>query len=184
MTAWFALFGAQVGLIATHRVALHRELGFAGLFLAALVAGLGVIVSLSLAKRRLIAHPNSTAAPLLLGLQLFGIVVVFSILVSTAVYLRGRPSYHKRLMALAMLSVLGPALTRLPLSVVQNHDVTAAIALNISCVLLCVGADVVLHRRLHPAFGWGGALVIGSIFVVAPFAQTAFWIGVVRRMLL
>ena len=91
MTLWYALFVAQVSLVATRRVALHRKLGFAGVGLASLVAILSIMVSFGLAKREMLAHPDSTDAPLLLGLQLFGIVLVFVILVSLAVYLRRRP---------------------------------------------------------------------------------------------
>jgi hypothetical protein len=183
MTLWYALFLVQVRLVATHRVALHRKLGIAGVFLAGLVAVLASLVSLGLAKQRLAVHPNSTGAPMLLGLQLFAIVLVFVILISLAVYLRRRPDYHKRFMTLAMLTVLGPALTRLPFSFIANHDVSVAIVVDISCILLCIIADTVINRRLHPVFGWGGALVIGSIFAVAAFAQSAAWIHVVRRVL-
>jgi hypothetical protein len=152
MTLWYALFLVQVGLVATHRVALHRKLGIAGIVLAGLVAVMGTLVSLGLARRRLQVNPNSTGAPLLLGLQLFGIVLVFVILISLAVYFRRRPDYHKRFMTLAMLNTLGPALTRLPLSFVANHDVSLAIGISISCLLICVIADAVINRRLHPVF--------------------------------
>ena len=183
MTLWYALFIVQVRLVATHRVALHRRLGIAGVFLAGAVAVLGVTVSIGLAKRRLAAHPDSTGAPFLMGLQLFSVVLVFMILISLAVYLRRRPDYHKRLMTLAMLTVLGPAIVRLPIGFIEKGYISATIGVAISFVLICVVVDTVRNRRLHPAFGWGGGLVIGSIFVVAPFAQTSLWIHFVRRLL-
>jgi len=183
MTLWYALFFVQVRLVATHRLALHRKLGIAGVFLAGLVAVLGTIVSLGLAKRDLLAQPHSSDVLLLLAFQLFDIVLVFVILVSLAIYLRRRSDYHKRFMTLAMLSVLGPALTRLPLPFIANHNIPVAIAMAISCVLICVIADTIRNRRLHPAFGWGGSLVIGSIFVVGAFAQSSFWIRLAPRLL-
>jgi hypothetical protein len=179
MTLWYALFIVQVRLVAAHRVALHRTLGVAGVFLAGAVATLGTTVSIGLAKRDLLAQPKS-GAPFLLGLQLFAIVLVFVILVSAAVHYRRRPDYHKRLMTLAMLSTLGPAITRLPLGLTKGHNIPATIVIAISLVLICVVADSVRNRRLHPAFGWGGALVIGAIFVVAPLAQTPAWFHFVR----
>jgi hypothetical protein len=60
----------------------------------------------------------------------------------------------------------------------------ASIAIGISLTLICIVVDSVRNRRLHPAFGWGGAAVIGSIFVVAPFAQSSAWIHLVRRLLI
>jgi hypothetical protein len=184
MTLWYALFVVQVRLVATHRVALHRKLGIAGVFLAGLVAVLATLVSLGLAKQRLVLNPNSAGAPMLLGLQLFAIVLVFVILISLAVYYRRRPDFHKRFMTLAMLTVLGPALTRLPLSFIANHDVGVAIIVDIACILICIIVDAVMNRRLHPVFGWGGALVIGSIFAVAAFAQSSTWAHFVRHLLI
>src|SRR5690348_15520784 len=65
MTLWYTLFVVQVRLVATHRVALHRSMGIAGIFLAGLVAVLGTIVSLGLARRDLQAHPDSGGVLLL-----------------------------------------------------------------------------------------------------------------------
>ncbi len=180
MTLWYALFMVQVRLVAARRVSLHRTLGMAGIFLAGVVAVLGTIVSIGLARRDLLSHPGSAAPSFLLGLQLFAIVLVFVVLVWAAVHYRRRPDYHKRLMTLAMLSTLGPAITRLPLGLTAGHNIPATIVIAISLVLLCVIVDWVRNRRLHPAFGWGGALVIGAIFVVAPLAQTPVWIHFVR----
>jgi hypothetical protein len=67
MTLWYALFVVQVKLVATNRVDLHRKIGIAGVFLAGLVGLLGTVVSLGLAKRDLLAHPDSTAVLLLLA---------------------------------------------------------------------------------------------------------------------
>jgi hypothetical protein len=184
MTLWYLLFGVQVGLVATRRVAVHRKLGIAGVVLAGIAVMLATAVSMGLARERLILRPESKAAAFLLGLQLFSVLLVFVILVTLGVLYRRRPDYHKRFMTMSMLSVLGPAITRLPLSFVQNHDVTVAIVLSVSVVLLCVLADVVLNRRLHPAFGWGALLIIGSMALVAQFAQTDLWIRATRWLVL
>jgi hypothetical protein len=181
MTLWYVLFIVQVRLVAAQRVSLHRKLGFAGVILAGVVVVLGTTVSIGLAKRRLLAHPDSTEAPFLMGLQLFAMVLVFVALMFAAVYLRRRSDYHKRLMTLAMLTLLGPAIVRLPF--IDDHNIPATIVISISLVLACVIADTLRNRRLHPAFGWGGSLVVGSIFVVAPFAQSSAWIHFVRRVL-
>jgi hypothetical protein len=183
MTLWYALFIVQVRLVAAHRVALHRRLGMAGVFLAGAVAILGATVSIGLARRDLLAHPKSAAPPFLLGLQLFAIVLVFVILISAAVHYRRRSEYHKRLMTLAMLSTLGPAITRLPLGLTEGHNIPATIVIAIALVLICVIVDSIRNRRLHPAFGWGGSMVIGAIFIVAPLAQTSVWVNFVRSWL-
>jgi hypothetical protein len=185
MTLWFLLFPVQVALIATRRVVLHRRLGAAGVVLGGIAAVLAAMVSLGLARDRIARRPSAAPeAALLLGLQLFAVLLVFAILVSLGVAYRRRSDFHKRFMTLAMLSVLGPAITRLPLHFIRQHDVSVTVILSLSCVAVCILADTVRRRRLHPAFGWGGALIFGSLFLVAQFAQTRFWIGAVRRMLL
>ena len=181
MTLWFGLFVVQVALVARGRVALHRRLGLAGVWVAILAAVLAVAVSVSLARQELAGRPDSPLPALLLGLQLFSVITVFLVLVTLGVRYRRRPDVHKRLMTMAMLSVLGPAITRLPL--LPNHNIGVTIGVNVSVIVLVVLADAAYHRRLHPAFGWGAVLVVGSMFVVAQLAQTAFWVGLVRQTL-
>ncbi len=184
MTLWYLLFGLQVWLVATRRVAMHRKLGTAGVVLAGIAVALATAVSFGLARDRLILRPDSKAAAFLLGLQLFSVLLVFVILVTLGVLYRRHPDYHKRFMTMSMLSVLGPAITRLPLSFVQNHDVTVAIVISIGLVVLCIAVDAVRNRRLHPAFGWSGGLIIGSLFAVAQFARTDLWIRATRWLVL
>ena len=66
-------------------------------------------------------------------------------------------------MTLAMISTLGPAITHLPLGLTRGHNILATVVIAIALVLICVAVDFFRSRRLHPAFGWGGALVIGTI---------------------
>jgi hypothetical protein len=166
MTLWYALFITQVLLVAKDRVGLHQKLGFAGFFLSAAVAVLGTAVSLGLARHRLLANANSTLGPFLLCLQLFSIVLVFVILISFAVYFRRRPDYHKRLMTLAMLTVLGPAIVRLP--GINDHNIPAAIVIGISLTLTCIIIDTVRHKRLHPALAGAERSSSAPSFFLSP----------------
>jgi FtsH-binding integral membrane protein len=182
MTLWFGLFIVQVALVNSRRVDLHRRLGSAGLLLGAFAVILSAVVSFGLARQELLTHPASRLPALLLGLQLFAVLGVFVILMVLGYRYRRRPDVHKRLMTMGMLCVLGPALTRLPF--LPNHNIGVTIAFNVGLILVVVLADAFLHRRLHPAFAGGAALVIGSMFAIAQLAQTDFWVAWVRRTLL
>ncbi len=184
MTMWYALFVVQVALVAQRRVTLHRKLGWAGIVLAGLVVVVGTLVAGGLARRALLHNPNARGGPFLFGMLLFPVLTVFVILITIAVRWRRRPDYHKRLMTLAMLTVLGPAVTRLPLSFLPNHDVPVTIAIDIGLVVLCIAVDTVRQRRLHPAFGWGGALVIAPTFIFFPVCQSNAWIHLVKAIVL
>ena len=78
-------------------------------------------------------------------------------------------------MTLAMLTTLGPAIVRLPIGFIEKGYIAATIAVDIALILVCIIVDAVRNRRLHPAFGWGGLLTIGSIFVFVPVCPSETW---------
>jgi hypothetical protein len=112
-TAWFALFFVQVRLVARHRVDLHRKLGVVGAVLAPLCTCVAFGVSLTVARRVILADPTSLALQRPLAMD-FGTSLTFLVLVSIALQLRRRPGWHKRIMVLACCSILLPAIGRIP----------------------------------------------------------------------
>jgi uncharacterized membrane protein len=112
MTAWIALFLTQTLLIARHRADLHRRLGMFGVGLAVLVVLVGMPTLVNAAARK--SHDIHNAQFLWMLAAFDGIALLaFSCLVGAAILLRRRGDYHKRLMLLATVSLLGPAFGRL-----------------------------------------------------------------------
>lgn len=115
-TAWFALVVIQAVLIANRQFARHRQLGWFGVGLAAVVIGLGVYTSTQMVPRNAAAHELSEA-----DIQLYSAVtaadlagfIVFPTLVALAIYYRRRVDIHMRLMLIATLEVTGPAVARI-----------------------------------------------------------------------
>jgi hypothetical protein len=166
-TAWFVLFFVQVRLVARHRVDLHRKLGVVGAFLAPLCACVAIGVSFNAGRRFVLAHPNSLtnlrARPAAMD---FGTSLMFLVLVGIALYFRRRPEIHKRVMVLACCSILLPAIGRIPLlfgTVFDTVGFWGLVAITEVAPLACILYDTIKHRRLHPAFGWGGAVVLLSL---------------------
>ena len=162
MTAWIALFLTQTLLISSHQIDLHRRLGIFGVGIAALVVLVGMPTLVNAAARR---SQDVHSARFLWMLAAFDgmALVVFAVLVCSATLLRRRGDYHKRLMMLATLSLLGPAfgrLTEYATGFRGNNDL-AVLLLSAGTVLACVVIDKVRSQRLHAAFNWGGASVIG-----------------------
>jgi hypothetical protein len=102
-------------------------------------------------------------------------MMMFGGLVGTALALRRRPAAHKRLMLLATLGLLTPAVARLPIDGLRGAGLPVFFGVMILCVLLAVAIDTARNRRLHPAFAWGAAIVVVSVPLRLLFAQTAAW---------
>ena len=104
------------------------------------------------------------------------VLVVFSILIGTALYFRRRRlDIHKRLMLLAALSMLGAAIARIPVNFILTGGPLVFFGLTDLCILAFVAYDTIKHRRLHPAFLWGALLVIASHPLRLMLAGTDIW---------
>jgi hypothetical protein len=173
MTSWVVLFVTQVSLVATGRTRTHQRLGVLGAVLAALVLVVGVLTAIAGAARG--ATPGPPALQFL-AVPLFD-MLAFAILVGTALYLRRRRlDIHKRLMLLAAVNLLAPAIARIPLHFIEAGGPLAFFGLTDLCLLACVGFDTVKNRRLHPAFVWSTLLIIASQPVRLMLSGTDIWL--------
>jgi len=158
-TAWLALFVAQTQLIAAHRVDLHMKLGMVGVFLALLVMAIGVAaIFVSAATPRVtllgLTSPQASIIPVVSITQ-------FTVLVTAAVALRRRASLHKRLMLLAMISVLSPAAARLiGLLALRQYALPIQMSVIAVFVTCCLVYDWRKNRVVHPVFAIGGVVLI------------------------
>jgi hypothetical protein len=172
MTTWVVLFVTQVSLVATGRTRTHQRLGVFGAILAALVVIVGVLTGIAGAARG--ATPGPPALQFLV--VPLGDMLVFAILVGTALYFRrSRLDVHKRLMLLAAVNLLAPAIARIPLHFIATGGALAFFGLTDLCLLACVGFDTVRNRRLHPAFLWGTLFIIAFQPLRLMLAGTDVW---------
>src|SRR6202020_3165294 len=72
--------------------------------------------------------------------------------------------FHKRLMLLATACMMPSAFSRIPLDLtfMVSNIVSILILFNL-CVLIPLSIDTLRNRGLHPAFGWGGSIVVGAL---------------------
>lgn len=174
MTAWFMLFFVQVWLVGVGRTDLHRRLGLLGMAVAVLVLFVGVAAAID-AGRRGAAPSSGIVTPLeFMAVPLFD-MPVFAALVGLAFWMRRRPDVHKRLMLLASLGMLTPAIARIPLRFIQDGGPPVFFGLGIMVVLACVAVDAARHRRLHRAFAWGALLIVTMIPLRLFIAGTEAW---------
>ena len=173
MTSWVVLFVTQVTLVETGRTRTHQRLGVFGAILAVLIVIVGVLTGIAGAARG--ATPGPPALQFLV--IPLGDMLVFAILVGTALYFRrGRLDVHKRLMLLAAVNLLAPAIARIPLHFIETGGPLAFFGLTDLCLLACIGYDTVRNRRLHPAFLWGALFIIAFQPLRLMLGGTDIWL--------
>jgi hypothetical protein len=176
-TGWIVLFVVQTALVAARRVALHRTLGVAGAALAAAMVVAGVMAAIDAVHRG--AAPAGVP-PLSFLIIPLGDIALFGGFVATALWWRRRPETHKRLMLLATISILTAAVARwpgvLPLGPLAFFAITD----------LFIVAGVIYDRwsrgRVHPAYIWGGLLIVLSQPLRLVLSGTEAWLTVARWM--
>ncbi len=159
MSAWLALFAAQVLLVSRRRINLHRKLGMFGAAFATVVMAVGV---LTIAVRARIAMPGASLAHYAMLFVAFDGVslLLFGALVATAIRWRARPAVHRRLMTMAMVALLPPAFGRLVAYATDQHTEITVLILMALTVLVCVTVDSARGARVHRAFVIPGALIV------------------------
>ena len=172
-TAWMVLYLVQTRLIAARRVKLHRRLGVGAVLLAAAMVLLGSAVAID-AARRGVAPPGGPP-PLVFMIVPLADLVIFSTLVGAGIWFRRRGDAHKRLMLMSTISILTPAIARLPGVLVLGP--LAFFALTDFFVVVCLVYDRVTRGRVHPAFWWGGGLLLASQIGRLAIAGTAAWLA-------
>ena len=170
-TTWVLLFLAQTSLVATHRVTVHQRLGVAVGVVAATMIVVGTAMALDLARRG--GAPPGVDPLAFLAIPL-GDMAVFSVLIAAALYLRRKKEAHKRLMLLAFTAILAAAVARfpgvLPLGPLWFFGLTF-----LPILAFCITYDLATRRRVHPAYLWGGALLILSVPVRLMISSTSTW---------
>ena len=165
-TAWVLLFTAQTFFIAQRRTALHGKLGVTGGLLIVPMLASGVSVAFGAARAESVAGQSAAAAPTLtppLALVIpFTSILLFSGFATAGLLSRRQPGRHKRLMALATMAMLPPALGRAFFWIFGTMNP----ALFFGATGLVIVAMVVHDRRTlghtHPVTLWGGLLLAAS----------------------
>jgi hypothetical protein len=199
LTSWFIWLCMQALLIQSGRTSLHRRLGLGGAVLAAAVPFAGLMASAGVVGRVAASGIDLNAdASVLVGLGVSGIPVVrflsdvvwgnvssavsFALLAWTGILLRRRVVVHKRLMLLATIAILGPALARLARLPVFGGSEQGLFQVVVSFSLLgaVIVHDIATMRRIHPATLVGVLFPIGLFFACSSIGATDFGLGFVR----
>jgi len=178
-TTWVLMFIVQTSLVARHRVDLHRRLGIAVATLGGMMIVVGTATALQLALRG--GAPPGVDPRAFLAVPL-GDMFVFATLLTSALWLRKNKEAHKRLMLLAYTSILVAAVARfpgvLPLGPLWFFGLTFLPVLASGMIY-----DVITRRRVHPAYLWGGALLILSVPLRLAISTTGAWRSLADKLI-
>ena len=109
-TSWIVLFVVQTCLVSAGNVRLHRKLGVLGGVIAVLMVVLGTVTPFGTLRRGAVPSiftPASFLVGNILGMWLTGAII------AVAIWQRKNSRVHKRLMFVANVTLLGPALVRI-----------------------------------------------------------------------
>jgi hypothetical protein len=159
MTAWVALFAVQTFLISRRRVARHQKLGYWVAGLSAVVVLLGIVTIAAAIARRRPGVDLGTALWVFVAYDGLS-VLLFGGLVAAAIAKRRTPWAHKRLMLMAMLSLLPPAFGRLVAYFTHADVEIIVLCLMYASVAIVIGADWFRTRRPYAAVAIPALLII------------------------
>ena len=177
MTAWILLFIAQIRLVATKRLQLHRQLGYAAIALAVLMVVVGVPTALRAAKYGAPSNPAGIPPLGFLVVPLFDLLM-FVGLFAAAISYRRQPAAHKRLMLLTAINFLPPALGRIHVASLVALGPLWFFGFPTLLALLCLGLDRRRHGRVNPAFATGTGLLVASYVIRLALLPTSAWLSV------
>jgi hypothetical protein len=184
MGMWLLLSLVQASLVATHRKALHRQLGISSLILvpAIVAAGIGVVR----ASWDLLPIDPDPAALVeakafvsnLLVMQI-RVAILFPTLVGLALWLRrSDPGSHKRLMFLATAWLLQAAINRTGLFPATSPDLSMLVWL-----LPMFGYDLVRYRRVPRAYVIWAAVCLPPTIAAHALWGSSWWLTVAPKIM-
>jgi hypothetical protein len=153
---WIALFLTQAVLAATGRIESHRRAGRVGIAYGVLVIVVGVVTTLY--QYAAVIRARGLEASLWFPIWPLIDMLIFAPFFLLAVLLRHKPEIHKRLMIIAMTTLLIAPAGRLGLSITLTQLVW------LSPILLGLAYDLFRHRRVHWVYVMGVAVLYASSY--------------------
>lgn len=190
-SAWTLFFLMQTTLVARGRVVRHRAWGLLGISLATAMVLVGFSVADEALGRRLAVGQGDPARAF--HIATISMITCFAVLVGAAIAFVARPEVHKRLMLLATISVLPPAIARLffavnvgiaaglrpglgPPRTVDSVLMAALIA--DALIAVCMIYDWRTRGRIHRVYLFGGGIIVAVHLLRGPASTTQWWYSI------
>ena len=184
-TGWLVAYALQAALITARRRDLHRTLGYWFMVLGAAMVVLGLVTAVAAARRG--AGGAFDDDPRVFMVIPFFDFVLFAGFLGAGYLWRRSPETHKRLMLLATIDLIGPAMARIAMHssrpLFSEHFPLWAFGGMMLFIAMASVYDLATRRRVHPAYLCGAVTLTAS----GPFrfwiAGTATWLAFVDWLL-
>lgn len=175
---WLLLFIAQPLLVRLGYTKIHRKIGVAGFVLAALMLVIGTAVAIEGVR---LNSPTMSVV----GLQAKSFLLIpltdmllFASFIGLSLANLKRPEWHKRLMVLATAALLPAATGRLLFALQLPESILLFTVSQEVILIAAIANDLFTRRKIHPAYLWGGALMLIVHLTRFPLAGTSWWSSV------
>jgi hypothetical protein len=179
-STWIVFFLLQTALVASRRTGIHRKVGWIGVGLALAMVVAGTTAGI-LSGRGTVAAGYADESFTFLTTPLLS-MVMFSTLVGAAIMSRAQPELHKRLLLLATISILDAPIARWPVDMIARSNWAHYVATDLF-IVAAIAYDLLSRRRVHPAYLWGGLLIVVEQAVRTPIGQTETWHAIARGII-
>jgi hypothetical protein len=121
-----------------------------------------------------LSRPSDSNDAASLGLLLFQLndILDFSIAYGLAVWWRGEPEFHRRLMLLAACFLTSAAFGRFPAELLPDNPLWFYAGVDM-LILLGVARDLWVLKRVHPVYSFGFPAALAAQFGVLTLFRTA-----------
>jgi len=178
--AWIILYVVQNWLIVRGSITRHRQLGLLGAVIATSMVVLGIVTTVAAIQQHRV--PPFFPPGIFLVLDVLG-VIGFGILTAWAIVLRKQAAWHKRLMLCGTILVMSPALGRiLPMPLLGQFAPLAVFASMAVFVIAGMIFDLRLRGKIHPAYYWGGGVLVVTNVLVGPLGFSPPVLRLVERL--
>lgn len=160
---WVAIYLTQNILVAAGKISLHRKLGWlAAAWMVAMVVS-GFVVTAAMVRAGTVPFFFQPLHFLIFDPLA---VLTFGGLTISAILLRRRTEWHRRLHFCGMTILLAPAFGRLlPLPLIQPWAWETTVAVTLLFPFAGMWSDTRRNRRIHPAWHWGVATIVASFLL-------------------
>jgi hypothetical protein len=172
---WVAIYLLQNIFVATDRMYLHRRLGWIAAAWMVPMIVMGFVVTVAMVR---LGHVPFFFRPVQFLVFDPLSLLTFAGLTTSAILMRRRTEWHRRLHFCGMSMLLGPAFGRLlPMPLLQPWAWEAAFAATLLFPLAGAWADVRRSGRVHPAWKWGMATMLASFVLIEAITYSPLGMG-------